>query len=155
VRKKSTSPLTLLQDQGYLERTGQTVRLLTNKSADLLRFDFSFLEQRQEADYRRLGEMPRLSHYDGCRRAAILLYFGSGCRWVTTVATVTCVGQCSLLHRWSPHTRYRPTILAAVGTCRKRRPWALGARPGVSCSQSRRRSNSSWISPPITASWPA
>lgn len=74
--EKVNVALTLLQDQGYIERTGQVVRLLTNKSADLLRLDFSFLEQRQEADYRRLGEMLDYLTTDGCRRAAILRYFG-------------------------------------------------------------------------------
>src|SRR5205823_5816303 len=74
--EKVNVALTLLRDQGYIERTGQAVRLLTNTSADLLRFDFSSLERRQEADYRRLGEMLDYLTTDGCRRAAILRYFG-------------------------------------------------------------------------------
>ena len=74
--EKVTVTLTLLQDQGYVERAGASVRLLGQTSAEALRLDFSFLEQRQRADYRRLGEMLDYLTTDSCRRTVILRYFG-------------------------------------------------------------------------------
>ncbi|MBI3304403.1 MAG: ATP-dependent DNA helicase RecQ, partial [Deltaproteobacteria bacterium] len=88
--EKVNVALTLLHDQGYIERAGQAVRLLMHKSAEALRLDFSFLEQRQQADYRRLGEMLDYLTTEGCRRAAILRYFGE------RVPVGTNCGNCDL-----------------------------------------------------------
>jgi ATP-dependent DNA helicase RecQ len=126
--EKVNVTLTLLQDHKYVERNGQNVRLLTTKSAGALRLDFSFLEQRQEADYRRLGEMLDYVTTEGCRRAAILRYFGE------RVPVGHSCGNCDLCKAKQPSSRTVPgtldaraTILAAVRDLQK---WRLG-RSGI------------------------
>src|SRR5262249_46570790 len=119
--EKVNVALTLLQDQGYIEQAGQSVRLLTDKSAEALRLDFSFLEQRQEADYRRLGEMLDYLTTDSCRRAAVLRYFGE------RVPVGYNCGNCDLCRAGqssalpvSAALDSRATILAAVRDLQKR-----------------------------------
>ena len=90
--EKVNVTLTLLQDQGYVEWAGASVRLLSQKSAEALRLDFSFLEQRQRADYRRLGEMLDYLTTDSCRRTVILRYFGE------QVAVSHSCGRCDVCH---------------------------------------------------------
>jgi len=128
-----------LQDQGYIERTGQAVRLLSNKGAEALRLDFSLLEQRQEADYRRLGEMLDYLTTDGCRRAAILRYFGE-----RVPVGHTC-GNCDLCRAAqssappvSAAFDTRVAILAAVRDLQKRGLGRSGLAQVLAGSQSRR-----------------
>jgi ATP-dependent DNA helicase RecQ len=137
--EKVNVTLTLLQDQGYIEQVGQTVRLLTNKSAEALRLDFSFLEQRQEADYRRLGEMLDYLTTDGCRRAAVLRYFGE------RVPVGHNCGNCDLCRAVQSSAPLvsaaldpRATILAAVRDLQKRGLGRSGLSQVLAGSQSRR-----------------
>ena len=96
--EKVNVTLTLLQDQGYVEWAGTSVRLLSQKSAEALRLDFSFLEQRQRADYRRLGEMLDYLTTDSCRRTVILRYFGE------QVAVSHSCGSCDVCHSGQTQT---------------------------------------------------
>jgi ATP-dependent DNA helicase RecQ len=136
--EKVNVALTLLQDQGYIEQAGQTVRLLTNKSTEALRLDFSFVEQRQEADYRRLGEMLDYLTTDSCRRATILRYFGE------RVPVGHNCGNCDLCRAVqssaSPVSALDPraTILAAVRDLQKRGLGRSGLSQVLAGSQSRR-----------------
>jgi len=129
----------LLQDQRYIEWAGQTARALTNKSADALRLDFSFLEQRQEADYRRLGEMLDYLTTEECRRAAILRYFGE------RVPVGHNCGACDVCHAARPSSRptsgtldVRALVLAAVRDLQKRGLGRSGLAQVLAGSQSRR-----------------
>jgi ATP-dependent DNA helicase RecQ len=137
--EKVNVTLTLLQDQGYIERTGQAVRLLANRSTEALRLDFSFLEQRQEADYRRLGEMLDYLTTDGCRRAAILRYFGE------RVPVGHNCGNCDLCRAAqssappvSAALDTRATVRAAVRDLQKRGLGRSGLAQVLAGSQSRR-----------------
>ena len=137
--EKVNVALTLLQDQGYIERTGQAVRLLANRSAEALRLDFSFLEQRQEADYRRLGEMLDYLTTDGCRRTTILRYFGE------RVPVGHNCGNCDLCRAAqssapsvSAALDTRATVLTAVRDLQKRGLGRSGLAQVLAGSQSRR-----------------
>ena len=137
--EKVNVALTLLQDQGYIERTGQAVRLLSNKGAEALRLDFSLLEQRQEADYRRLGEMLDYLTTDGCRRAAILRYFGER---VPVGHTCGNCDLCRAVQSSAPSVSAaldtRVVILAAVRDLQKRGLGRSGLAQVLAGSQSRR-----------------
>src|SRR5262249_26541987 len=137
--EKVNVALTLLQDQGHIERSGQAVRLLTTKSADLPWFDLSFVEQRQEADYRRLGEMLDYLTTDGCRRAAILRYFGE------RVPVGHNCGNCDLCRAAqssappvSAALDARPTILTAVRDLQRRGLGRSGLAQVLAGSRSQR-----------------
>ena len=91
--EKVNVALTVLEDKGCIERQAQTVRLRTDESPQDLRLDFSFLKQRQQADYRRLGEMLDYLTTTACRRVAILRYFGE------RVPVGKNCGQCDLCTR--------------------------------------------------------
>ena len=137
--EKVNVTLTLLQDQRYVERAGQTVRLLTTKSAEELRLDFSFLEQRQQADYRRLGEMLDYLAAESCRRAAILRYFGE------RVPVGKSCGNCDLCRAARPSGRpipgaldSRAVVLEAVRDLQKRGLGRSGLAQVLAGSQSRK-----------------
>jgi ATP-dependent DNA helicase RecQ len=137
--EKVNVALTLLQDQRYIEWVGQTARVLTNKTADALRLDFSFLEQRQEADYRRLGEMLDYLTTEECRRATILRYFGE------RVPVGHNCGACDVCHAARPSSRptsgtldVRVLVLAAVRDLQKRGLGRSGLAQVLAGSQSRR-----------------
>jgi superfamily II DNA helicase RecQ len=137
--EKVNVALSLLQDQRHIEWAGQTARVLTNKSVDALRLDFSFLEKRQEADYRRLGEMLDYLATEECRRAAILRYFGE------RVPVGHNCGACDVCHALRPSSRpssgildVRPLILAAVRDLQKRGLGRSGLAQVLAGSQSRR-----------------
>jgi len=130
--------LTLLQDQGYIEWTRQSVRLLTNKNAESLRLDLSFVEQRQEADYRRLGELLDYLTTERCRRAAILRYFGE------RVPVDHNCGACDICQATRPTSRPasgvldpRTVVLAAVRDLQKRGLGRSGIAKVLAGSQSR------------------
>jgi ATP-dependent DNA helicase RecQ len=137
--EKVNVALSLLQDHRYLERNGQTVRLRTDKSAGALQLNFSFLEQRQEADYRRLGEMLDYLATDSCRRAVILRYFGE------SVPVGHKCGNCDQCQVSQPLGRSpapaldsRTVILAAVRELQKRGLGRSGLAQVLAGSQSRR-----------------
>ncbi|MGH7961221.1 MAG: RecQ family ATP-dependent DNA helicase [Candidatus Binatia bacterium] len=137
--EKVNVALTLLQDQGYIERAGQAVRLRTNKSLEDLRLDFSFLEQRQRADYRRLSEMLDYLTTESCRRAAILRYFGE------RVPVGKNCGNCDLCRGVQPSDHLLPgvldsrsIILEAVRDLQKRGLGRSGLAQVLAGSQSRR-----------------
>lgn len=137
--EKVNVALTLLQDQRYLERVGQAVRMHPGKSGEDLRLDFSFLEQRQRADYRRLSEMLDYLTTESCRRAAILRYFGE------RVPVGRNCGNCDLCRgSQSPNLPIpgaldsRVVILAAVRDLQKRGLGRSGLAQVLAGSQSRR-----------------
>lgn len=137
--EKINVALTLLHDQRYIERVGQGVRLLTNKNAEALRLDFSFLEQRQQADYRRLGEMLDYLATNSCRRATILRYFGE------RVPVGTNCGHCDQCRvSQTSHRRAAATwdsqaiVLEAVRDLQKRGLGRSGLAQVLAGSQSRR-----------------
>lgn len=113
--EKVNVALTVLQDQGYIEWSGASVRLLGNTKAESLRLDFSFLEQRQQADYRRLGEMLDYLTTDSCRRTVVLRYFGE------RLAVSHRCGNCDVCRADSPAEKTGPGVLAGLG--------ALDSRP--------------------------
>ena len=137
--EKVNVALTLLQDQGYLEWAGQTVHLRANKSTEALRLNFTFLDQRQEADYRRLGEMLDYLTTEECRRAAILRYFGE------RVPVGHNCGACDVCQAAQPSTGpvvgtldIRAIALAAVRDLQKRGLGRSGLAQVLAGSQSRR-----------------
>ena len=143
--EKVNVALTVLQDQGYIEWSGTSVRLLGNAKAESLRLDFSFLEQRQQADYRRLGEMLDYLTTDGCRRTVILRYFGE------RLAVSHRCGKCDVCRADAPADKTGPrvlagldalgsrqTILAAVADLQKRGLGRSGLAQVLSGSRSRR-----------------
>ena len=143
--EKVNVALTILQDQGYLEWSGAAVRLLSNKKAESLRLDFSFLEQRQQADYRRLGEMLDYLSTDSCRRTVILRYFGErlavshrcgNCDVCRAGASVENAGSKGLGGLGALDSR--PIILAAVADLQKRNLGRSGLAQVLSGSRSRR-----------------
>ena len=143
--EKVNVALTVLQDKGYIERTGQkaqTVQLRTDKSPQDLRLDFSFLKQRQQADYRRLGEMLDYLTTTACRRAAILRYFGE------RVPVRQNCGQCDLCTQGTPTAQTLPAIpgaldsqdviLGAVRDLQKRKMGRSGIAQVLAGSRSRK-----------------
>lgn len=137
--EKVNVALTLLQDQRYLERVGQSVRLHPHKSGEDLHLDFSFLEQRQRADYRRLSEMLDYLTTESCRRAAILRYFGE------RVPVGKNCGNCDLCRGSQPSDSPIPgaldsrvVILEAVRDLQKRGLGRSGLAQVLAGSQSRR-----------------
>ena len=137
--EKVNVTLTLLQRQRYLEWVGQTVRLLTNKNPEELGLDFSFLRQRQQADYRRLGEMLDYLAAESCRRAAILRYFGE------RVPVGKSCGNCDLCQVSQPSGRpipgaldSRAVVLEAVRDLQKRGLGRSGLAQVLAGSQSRK-----------------
>ena len=142
--EKVNVALSLLQDQGYIEWTGAGVRFLSQADAQALRLDFSFVEQRQRADYRRLGELLDYLTTEGCRRSVILRYFGE------KVAVGHSCGNCDTCHaaREAGATAVqppvletfdsRPTILAAVADLQKRGLGRSGLAQVLAGSKSRR-----------------
>ena len=145
--EKVNVALTLLQDQRYIEWTGANVRLLSQTSAQALRLDFSFVEQRQRADYRRLGELLDYVTTEGCRRTVILRYFGE------KVAVDHRCENCDVCRTKQPDTvglaaqpqtsaleafDSRPIILAAVADLQKRGLGRSGLAQVLSGSKSQR-----------------
>ena len=113
--EKVNVALTVLQDKGYVERQAQrtqkaqTVQLRTDKSPQDLRLDFTFLKQRQQADYRRLGEMLDYLTTTACRRAVILRYFGE------RVPVGKNCGQCDLCTQGTQGATSSQTLPAIPG----------------------------------------
>ena len=142
--EKVNVALSLLQDQRYIDWTGAGVRFLSQTDAQAVRLDFSFVEQRQRADYRRLGELLDYLTTEGCRRSVILRYFGE------KVAVGQSCGNCDTCHAGreagtapvqSPVLETfdsRPTILAAVADLQKRGLGRSGLAQVLAGSKSQR-----------------
>ena len=142
--EKVNVALSLLQDQRYIEWTGAGVRVLSQTGAQAVRLDFSFVEQRQRADYRRLGELLDYLTTEGCRRSVVLRYFGE------KVAVDHSCGNCDTCHAGreagtapvqSPVLETfdsRPTILAAVADLQKRGLGRSGLAQVLAGSKSQR-----------------
>ena len=143
--EKVNVALSLLQDQRYIDWTGAGVRVLSQTGAQALRLDFSFVEQRQRADYRRLGELLDYLTTEGCRRSVILRYFGE------KVAVGHSCGNCDTCHAARSEAGAtavqppvlaaldgRPTILAAVAELQKRGLGRSGLAQVLAGSKSQR-----------------
>ncbi len=143
--EKVNVTLALLQDQRYIEWTGTSVHLLSQTSEQELRLDFSFVEQRQQADYRRLGELLDYLTTESCRRTVILRYFGEKvaigqrcescdvCR-ATQGGAIEGPAQPPVLEAFDS----RPIILAAVSDLQNRGLGRSGLAQVLSGSRARR-----------------
>ena len=123
-------------------RKGYDAALRTKKSAQELRLDLSFLKQRQQADYRRLGEMLDYLTTATCRRASILRYFGE------RVPVGSNCGKCDLCTPASTTPSVdspllgaldsQDVILAAVADLQKRKMGRSGIAQVLAGSRSRK-----------------